>query len=101
VIVGPEVDSVYYLALGVDGNVGEIELSAGPGWEAVGNGFDTAAGATQFFFGANQATRISCISSTQCTAATPAGPARTTVNVKVIMDGVAGSNQLSFRYSKR
>jgi len=63
----------------------------------IGTGFETSAGATQFFFGANQATGVSCTSSTRCTAVTPAGPARTTVSVKVIVDGVAGSNQQSFR----
>jgi len=67
----------------------------------IGAGFEIATGATQFFFGTNQATGISCTSSTRCTAATPAGPARTTVNVKVIVDGIASSNQLTFRYSKR
>jgi hypothetical protein len=65
----------------------------------IGSGFDTTAGATQFFIGANQATAVSCTSSTQCTAATPAGPPNTTVTVKVVVDGFAGLNHLSFRYS--
>ena len=66
-----------------------------------GTGFDTTSGATRFFFGSKAATNVSCTSSTQCTAVTPSGPRSTTVSVSVSVDGLAGSNSLSFRYLKR
>jgi len=66
-----------------------------------GTGFDTTAGATSFFFGSSAATGVSCTSSTQCTAVTPAGPRNTNVSVSVSVDGIAGSNSLTFRYLKR
>jgi hypothetical protein len=66
-----------------------------------GAGFDTTAGATSFFFGSSAATGVSCTSSMQCTAVTPAGTRNTNVSVSVSVDGIAGSNSLTFRYQKR
>jgi hypothetical protein len=67
----------------------------------VGVGFDVRPGATLFYFGANLATNVSCISSTQCTAVVPAGQRNSTVSVKAVVDGITSSNTVSYRYLKR
>jgi hypothetical protein len=72
--------------------------SSSGGTQVTINGAGFVAGSTQFFFGSAAAANVSCTSSTQCTASTPAGQKNTTVSVTVSVGGQAGSNSLTFRY---
>lgn len=72
--------------------------SSNGGTQVTIDGAGFVAGSTQFFFGSAAATSVSCSSSTQCTAVTPAGQKNTTVSVTVMVGGQAGSNSLTFRY---
>jgi len=100
VVVGAQqaTGSVTYTYISSLTSISPSTGSASGGTRVTITGTGFVPGSTEFFFGSSAATSVSCSSSTQCTATTPAGQKNSTVAVAVNVGGVSGSNSLTYRY---